>query len=498
MTGGSGGEPGPAVGAGGADLLQARGDELLTARVGTLLSRGPVTIPVDSSIHAAARLMREQEVSCLLVTAAGGLVGILTDRDLRNRVVAEGLPPESPIGTVLSPEPWRIGADDHVVDALFVMLRHGIHHLPVMDGDAVVGCLTATTLIERLSRSPLFLARTIHECQTPEQLREALERLPHLIAQMVEAGHAARSVGHIVSGVTDAVTIRLLELAEAALGPRPVPYLWLAAGSQARREQAARTDQDNAMILDDAYEEHEHGAWFRALSRFVCDGLHLCGYVYCPGETMAMTDRWRQRLAVWRRYFGQWIDEPEPMALMLSSIFFDLRPVRGERALFDELHGLVLERSRRNRIFQTHLATNALKSRPPIGFFRNFVLVRGGEHARTLDLKHGGLMPIVDLARLHALAAGVPAVNTLERLRAVGAAGVLSPEGAAELAEAWEFISLVRLRHQAEMIRNGRPPGNHIAPRDLSGRERGRLKSAFRAVKTMQQVTAARYQVGHF
>lgn len=478
--------------------LEAKRLDFFTERVGTLISRGPVTISPGASIHEAACTMRDQDVSCLMITEGDRLVGIVTDQDLRSRVVAEQMPYDRPVETVMARDPHRIRTADYAADALFLMLRHDIHHLPVLDGERVVGCLTSTSLIERQSRSPFFLTRAIQECETPEQLRQAIGPLPDLVVQMVSLGNTAQSIGHVVSLITDAITVRLLELAEEKLGPPPISYVWLAAGSQGRREQTALSDQDNCIILANVYDAREHGDYFGQLSRFVCDGLNTCGYAYCPGEMMAMTDRWRQPLSVWHRYFRGWIEEPEPMALMLSSVFFDLRPVRGDRALFEDLQGLILAKTKTNRIFQSYMASNALTHEPPIGFFRNFVLVRGGEHDHTLDLKHSGVVPIIDLARVHVLAAGAPEVNTHERLEAAGAAGMISQQGVADLADALEFIGYTRLRHQAERIRQGRPADNFISPADLSSHQRSHLKSAFRAVKTMQSVLAVRYQTGHF
>ena len=220
---------------------------------------------------------------------------------------------------------------------------------------------------------------------------------------------SAHSIAHILSSIGESITTRLLALAEDKLGAAPVPYAWLAAGSLARYEQTAKSDQDNCLLLADAYDADEHGTYFEELARFVSDGLDACGYVYCPGDVMATNPQWRQPLAVWTRYFDRWIDQPEPMALMLSSIFFDLRCLHGRHDLFDELHGHVAAKARKNAIFHAYMTANALNHQPPLGFFRNFVLVKDGEHDDTLNLKHNGIVPIVDIARIYALAGGIGA-----------------------------------------------------------------------------------------
>ncbi|HEY5719821.1 MAG TPA: putative nucleotidyltransferase substrate binding domain-containing protein, partial [Gammaproteobacteria bacterium] len=247
-----------------------------------------------------------------------------------------------------------------------------------------------------------------------------------------------------------------------------------------------------------AYDPERHGDYFRALSKSVCDGLDACGYIYCPGEMMAMTDEWRQPLATWKGYFDKWIDTPEPKALMLTCVFFDLRCVGGSQELFQQLRHYVLEQCRGKSIFLALMALNALSHQPPLGFFRNIVLIRGGEHDHTFDLKHNGIIPIVDLARVYALSVGVEAVNTQERLAAAQAAGGLSSEGAQDLRDALEFVSQVRIQHQARQIRAGGKADNFMSPDDLSAFERSHLKEAFSVVRTMQEALAQRFQTNRF
>lgn len=482
------------------DGVPAAGGELdlVSKRVRDLLARPPVTVPADLAVREAARVMSAESVSCVMVAEAGRLVGILTDRDLRNRVVARDLPTAAPVAEVMTPSPHRIDGDAPAFDAMLLMSRHNIHHLPVMAGERILGCLTTSTMVESHTTSPVWLARAIHGCVDVDCLREVVARVPGLVRQMVEQGATAHSIGHVVSTLTDAVTVRLLHLAEARLGPPPVPYVWLAAGSQARQEQTALSDQDNCMVIADSYDPACHAAYFRALAEEVCDGLNTCGYVWCPGEMMAKTDQWRQPLAVWRRAFDQWIEQPEPKALMLSCVFFDLRPVHGEAALFEDLQRYVLDKTRGNRMFLAHMGRNALSHEPPIGFFRGFVLIHGGSHDHTFDLKLRGVVPIVDLARVYALSAGLAAVNTQERLLAACEAKVVSREGAVDLVDALEFIGQTRLRHQARLIRDGKPADNFMSPDELSGFERSHLKTAFGVVKTMQGALASTYQLGRF
>jgi CBS domain-containing protein len=472
--------------------------DMLSRRVGDLIVRGPVTVSAGATIRAAAQVMRDHRVSAALVMEGETLVGILTDRDLRGKVVAAGVSPDDGVASVMSPAPKHVQASDLAFEALLLMSRHDIHHLPVLDDGRLVGCLTASTVVAAQTDSPLYLARAIHGATAATDLPRLVARLPQVIGHMVEAGASAHGIGQIATTITDAVTHALIRLAEAELGPPPVPYAWLAAGSQGRQEQTAVSDQDNCLILADTYDPARHGDYFAALAHFVTDGLDASGYVYCPGEMMARTPAWRQPLGVWKRYFREWIEEPEPKALMLSCIFFDLRFVAGTAALWEELQRDILEKTERNRIFLAHMAANAMKHEPPIGFFRGFVLSYGGLQDHTFDLKHNGVVPIVDLARVHALSAGVGAVNTQDRLAAAAEAKAISQQGAMDLKDALEFIGITRLKHQSRQIRDGQPADNLLMPKELSSFERGNLKSAFQVVKDMQASLASVYQLSRF
>ncbi len=478
--------------------MASKNFDLLTKRAGALLARGPVTVGPEASIQQAAQVMRQERVSSVLVVEDGRLTGILTDRDLRSRVVAEGLPVDRPVRGIMSPATYVVQAGDQAFEALLLMSRHNIHHLPVLDDGKVAGCLTTSMLVQSHSTSPLYMARNIHDCTTVEQLRDIVARIPNLVLEMAEWGATAQSIGHTCSTLTDAVTVRLIQLAEEKLGPPPVPYAWMAAGSQARHEQTALSDQDNCLILSDDYDPLAHGPYFASLAKLVCDGLNSCGYVYCPGEMMAMTDQWRMTLGEWKRTFTRWIEEPEPKALMLSCVFFDMRVVHGEARLYQDLHEMILEKSQKNRIFLAYMAKNAMSHQPPLGFFRNLVLIHRGDHDHTLDLKHNGVVPIVDLARVYALSAGVGAVNSFDRLSAAAQAGALSQEGGLDLTDALEFISLTRLQHQSRMIREGQKADNYLSPDELSSFERSHLKGAFSVVKTLQTSMARAFQLDRF
>jgi len=468
------------------------GGGLLSVAVGNLIKREPVFVTPQSSVREAAQRMTDERVSSLLVLDGNRLVGLVTDRDLRSRVIAAGLDTAQPVSAIMTPEVHTVTAAMPGFEALMQMTRLNVHHLPVLDGQRAVGVLSTTDLVRHESANAVYLSGDVGKATSIEALAEISHKLPELQVQLALAGAGARHVGEAVSTVNDAITRRLLALAEQKLGPPPVRYAWVTGGSHARREQTSHSDQDNALILaDDLGPDDDR--YFEEMARLVNDGLNACGFVYCPGEVMASNPKWRQTRKKWRTYFDAWINEPEPMALMLSSVFFDLRVLHGDAELFQGLQRENLEQSRANGIFLAHMVANALTHRPPLGFFRNIVLIHGGEHDNTFDIKHRGIVPVVDLARVYALAEGQPEVNTVERLRAVTGTRAVSAQGARDLEDAYEMIATLRVQHQAHQLRRGEAADNFLRSDELSALERSNLKDAFSIITTMQEALEQRY-----
>ncbi len=469
----------------------------MTVKISDLVNKAAVTLDADRSIREAAQIMTEQNVSSVMLMDSENLAGIITDRDLRKRCVAEGLDVDLPARTIMTSNLETIQHDDLALEAMMTMTRLHVHHLPVMNGDQIFGMLTATDITRHNSRNPALIITDVRKARKQEQLIDICMRLPALQLQLANSSATSLHIGEAISLITDAVTTRLIELAQKELGPEPVPFIWVSGGSQARREQTSHSDQDNAMIIsDDLSPEHE--PYFEALANRVCDGLNACGFIYCPGNAMASNPEWRQPLRVWRKYFNNWITKPEPKALMLASIFFDLRPVCGDQKLYKRLRLEILNKTRDNGIFTAYMASNAMTHRPPLGFFRTLVLIHDGEHDDTLDIKHRGIVPITDIARVLSLSHGISAINTTNRLRIAIKVGALSEDMGENLMDALEFIASLRISHQADQIRRGEQPDNYLAPGDLSELERKHLKDAFKVIQNMQETMEHRHQLARF
>jgi len=468
---------------------------LMTCHVSELIHREPVMVDADVDIRQAARTMAEEGVSSLLIMRDERLTGIITDRDLRNRVIAAGIDYDAPVTRIMTENPVVLDNKDYAFKVMLTMMRHNIHHIPILDKHSPVGVVSVSDVVQYETHGSVYLIADIYKQPHVAGLKEISTRLPQTFVQLVRADANSAMIGNAISHVGVAIIQRLLQLGEEELGPPPIPYCFLALGSQAREEQIIKTDQDNAMVLDDRFDAAKHDDYFNTLAKFVCDGLNECGYVYCPGDIMCTNDRWRQPLAVWKQYFDDWINKPTGEALLRSSIFFDLRGIYGEYGFAEELLDFVCRNTRESKKFLAFMAHNATRRKPPLGFFRQFVVEKSGEHSQSFNLKRRGIAPVIDTVRVHALACGSRKVNTFERLKDVAKSGLVEERKANDLIDALELIGMVRIRNQAAQIQAGEQPDNYVRPESLTSFERRHLKDAFNIASRMQEFLKYRYTV---
>ncbi|HYJ26569.1 MAG TPA: DUF294 nucleotidyltransferase-like domain-containing protein [Nocardioides sp.] len=460
------------------------GSTALGTRVGDLVTREPVTTTPAASVRDAAAAMSVAGVSCVLVVEHLALVGIVTDRDLRNRVLAADLPTVSPVRSVMTPDPVTLSADALAFEALLEMVSRDIHHLPVVDETGrPVGLVTTTDLVRLENANPVYLAAAIGGQTTLAGVVAEAPGIHAVLGQLVERDVSAADVSRVATALGDAVRRRVVALVEEDLGAPPVPYSWVVLGSAAREEEGFTADQDHAIVL--GAEPGEAGdAWFAALAERVTTALEQCGWPRCPGDVMATNPAWRLTVPQWRARFAGWSREPQPEAVLHSAVFHDMRHLAGDRGLTEQVH-LASVATASPRLLG-HLSRQALSMRPPLGFFRGLVLERHGEHRDTLDIKRP-IAAVVQLARIHALRSGSPALSTRRRLAAAAAAGTIDDDTATELTDALELMSYLRLHHQAAQARAGRTPDNNLRPADLTQRQRRHLRDAFEIVRSAQQ-----------
>ncbi len=342
-------------------------------------------------------------------------------------------------------------------------------------------------------KSPLNVVRFVETQTTVPDLAAAQTRISGLLPLLLREGAKASHVTRVVAEVNDRLIVKILQFAEAKLGPAPAPYCWVVLGSEGRREQTFKTDQDNALIYADSADESARD-YFSRFAAFARDSLSTCGYPLCTGDYMASNPRWRQPLQAWLDCFRVWITGAELHGTEDALIFFDMRPVTGEVTLFQSLATQTREWLKEASLFKSILACVSTTHKPPLGFFRNFVLEHTGEHKNELDLKLFGTGPIVNAARMFSLDSGIEATNTADRLSALASGSTANSAIFEELQEAFEFLTLLRLECQLRQIRDGRPLSNYVAPDSLTNLQRNLLKESFRTTARAQALIEEKFR----
>ena len=461
--------------------------------VGSLIRARPVVVGPDTTIREAARLMNAAGATAVCVKLAGSL-GIMTDRDLRSRVVAAGVSGEEPVSAVMTAPAYTVAPDRLGGGVLLEMLDRGIRHLPVISARGeLIGVVADLDLIAVETRSSFYVRRKIDAATSVEELAVVSTQLTEMVLALHETRLAAPSISAIYSVVLDALTRRVVELTVAEVGESEAPFAWLALGSQARREVVPSSDVDSAIVWYGDGDEHTIRPHLHELGKRVVAGLAACG-LHADEYGAAASDLLFVRSEEsWRRVARSWLEDPsQEKALILTSVLVDSRPVWGIHAGTPVAEEFCLAPN--HPALLRLLARFALSYRPPTGFLRGLVVEHSGERRGQLDLKHGGVVPIVDLARWAAMSAGVTCTSTAERLRVAGAAGTLPASDAHTLLEAHELIVGLRVDHQVEQLRAGETPDDYIDPAELSPLTRSYLREAFRAVAAVQKRVAAELQ----
>ncbi len=463
-----------------------------------IIRRPAVTVPLDATVREALERMERTRIDSIVVTDRAGDVplGIFTLHDLLRRVTLPGGDLQQPIAATMTGGLVTLRPQATAHQAALLMARNAMGHVVVVDGEGRLAGVVSQDDLFGLQRVGLGeVSGEIAAAKDLAALRGAAAEIRHLALGLVAQGVGAELLTHFTSTLTDLLTIRVIDLTIDEHDLPPVPFCWIALGSEGRLEQTFATDQDNGVIFEaEEADAAEVRAALLPFARAVNEKLDACGFALCKGGIMAGNPQWCLTLGEWQRAFGRWIYEPQAQALLNASVFFDLRPIHGADRLAEQLREWLLGATAERPLFLRVLAENALTCQPPLGTLRDFVFDRRAkEFPHTLDLKTYGSRPFVDAARILALASRVPHTSTAERLRAVADAGRLGPGGVTALIDGFYFIHLLRLRNQAT-----RPTGegaNRVDPRDLDDLERRVLKEAFRQARKLQSLVALEYQI---
>lgn len=461
---------------------------LFNAQLLELVKNPPEIVSQSTDIRTAADRMSTLGLSSLLVQDGfQSIVGIITDKDLRSKVVAKGLSVNSPVHRIMTGPVNSISARALCFDALLQMMVDQVDHLAVEDCGEIVGVISAQDIMVFQGASPLFLFREATGQRKIEGLYGLAQRLPLLIRTLIEEGGKAHKITKMVTILNDHILSRLISLQCEEMGEPPALFCWLMLGSEGRKEQVFRTDQDNALVYEEPRGKPasaEAEAYFKEFTRHAVDHLLACGYPKCKQDIVASNPLWCKPYSVWESYFDHWMTTPFPREISRSSIFFDFRGANDQK-IAHSLRSKLGFQAQRRHIFLSNLAGDCLRSRPPLAFFRNLIVEKGGDRFYRLDIKERGLSPFVNFARLMALKHGIEETNTVERMRLLYEQGFLARDLYVDMKEAYEFQAQLVLVHQLEMAESGRVPETFIDPVELSDLEKRTLKEVFKTINIM-------------
>jgi CBS domain-containing protein len=464
--------------------------------------RDVLTCPPNTTIRDAAHMMGRRNVgSILIVDEQRRPLGIVTDSDLRSKVVAKGRDVSGLISEIMSSPVLTVDDQTTLSSLIATVMKKHLHHFAVTeDGTAntpVIGIVSEHDILKTQGSHPTVILAEIGKAQTKARLRALRDQAEELLGRYLEDEVGMGFVSHMISEINDTLIRRAIQLSLEDLGRRgklpPVPFCWLALGSEGREEQLLRTDQDNAILYADPSEADAEAAerFFLELGEMVVDVLVEAGFERCPGDVMANNPKWNQPLSAWKRYFAGWIREPEKVAVMHTNIFFDFRPVAGDRTLATDLKSYIFERVKADRSFLGFFAKNATQNPPPLSFFRNMIVERTGEHRDAFDIKARAMMPLADAARVLVYDFGIDMYgSTAERWERVAETNENLARLAGEAAMAYEILMRIRA---LEGLKRG-SSGRYVHIDELNKLERQTLRNTFSVVKDVQLMLTSRYR----
>ncbi len=460
---------------------QREAASLLTARIGEQGFASPVFATPDTTIQDAVGLMKTHGTSAILVRN-GGRVGIFTGRDVRERSVLMGLPDTTPIGDLATYDLITLERDDLLFNAFVTMTKHAIRHVVVTDGDSVLGVLEQADLLSQLSNTSHFIAHLVDRAESLDDLKEAANRMPRFVRSLYDRGVKPRYIAPLVTDLNRKMMAQIFEreasremLADACL---------MVMGSEGRREQLIRTDQDNGIIFRGSTPpdglERVAAAFTGALTEL--------GYPPCPGNVMVSNPAWAKSVDAYGEDLRRWIYKPSTQGFMDLAIFFDASAVAGDETLLDQLKAYLFQLIRGQENVVRHFARAIQAFDTPIGTFNRFVLEKAPPHAGALDIKKGGIFPIVHGVRSLALENCLSETNTIARIQLLNGKPPFEVGFTADLIEALEFMSMIRLRSQLASQDSGADGDNFVRPDDLTKLERGLLRDSLKLVKQFRKM----------
>lgn len=459
--------------------------------------RDVATCAPGDTVLTVAGTMRGLQISSMIVCEENNPVGILTDRDLRNKVVAEGLDPTSLTARDIMNAPLiTVSEDDFIFEALYRISKNSIHRICVVDqANRLSGIITLTDIMRLQTRSPQKLVRDIDQAATLEDLKSHHNQIQGLVLHLVGTGVPPRELVRMIALLNDQLLLRLIALLRTRqFSDLTDQFAFVVLGSEGRREQTLTTDQDNAIIYADGLPA-EDVAKIAAFSEKLIDALIEIGVPPCPGGIMAKNDFWRRSYSAWRDTLDSWLTNPLPENILNGSMFFDLRTVYGDSRLEQGLKDQLACYFQQEKMFLTRSAANVNRFAPPLSLFGGIKVEHNEEHRGQLDIKKAGIFALTEGVKALAMEAGIMNGGTRERIEALVDKGVLKRKFADNIDASYNFLVHLRLRCQVEDIRAGKSPGNYITLAKLNHMEKGRLKLALEEVNQFHDFLRVHFRV---
>ncbi len=466
----------------------AASDQIYSKKIIDIEQRAIVSCPAGTPTYLAAAKMAQAKVSCLFVTENDDVVGYVTDITIRDNVVAKQVDAATPIREVMDNPIVSINAQAYVYEAILMMFRTKTKYLLTEDNGKYIGFLSRNKLLSDQAQSPLVFIQSVKSALSVQELKQKWQRVPMFVMQLLDRGVNAEIVNQVITTIADTITLKVIESVIAELGEPPAKFVFMALGSEGRKEQTLKTDQDNAIVYEDKANEHRElvRAYFLTFADMVSERLNTIGFIFCSGGFMAKNPKWTHSLSHWKRNYTEWMEESVPETIINFSTFFDCRFIYGDITIMNDLKSFLDEALKKpmEKVF-FHMANNALQYEPPLTFFRNIRTITR-DNLEVFDIKKA-MTPIVDLVRIYALKNRIFDVNTGERLKALQEKGVFTETELNELTQSYYFLMSMRLKNQAnQMIHNKSEPNNYIQISNLTTIEEATLKEIFKIIKNFQ------------
>ncbi len=464
-------------------------EQLYSRKIESIEYREVISCSGDTPIYQAARQMAAHKISCIFVTGGGDkIIGYVTDITLRDNVVAQCGDANNPVSTIMDNPIVYIDSEAYVFEAILMMFRTKTRYLLIKKNGVYDGFISRTKLLTEQAQSPLVFIQSVKLALSVDELKRKWESVPQMVTQLLGRGVHAEIVNQVITTIADTIAQKVIEGVIAEQGTPPAKFVFMVLGSEGRKEQTFKTDQDNAIIYEDKANEHreEVREYFLEFATMVSSRLNYIGFVYCSGGFMAQNPEWTHSLSYWKRNYVSWMAESVPESVIKFSTFFDCRSIYGEEAIMNELKEFLDEELKKpmEKLF-FHMAKNALQYEPPLTFFKNIKTFTKGQQ-EVFDIKRT-MTPIVDLTRVYALKHHIFEVNTGERLKALKDKGVFTDVAYHELIQSYYYLMGMRLRSQAsQIIHDKAAPDNYIDPESLTKIERVTLKEIFKTIEGFQ------------